>query len=83
MQGDQININCKYQIENYEVWFLPVLVEAASAFFAQMLGEDGLERTKTTRSLDVPDETNAFHRRSLNNSYGLNHFFLVGFYKGR
>jgi hypothetical protein len=57
--------------------YLPVLVETAAAILAQMLGKDSLQRSGTTRSVDVSNNTNNDHRRSFKDGDGLNNFLLV------
>ena len=56
---------------------LPVLVEAASAFIAEMFSKDSLEGTLARWSLDVTNNTNDNHGRSLNDGDSLNNFLLV------
>lgn len=56
---------------------VPVLVEAALQFIAKVLGPDGSQRTKTARSLDVTDNTDNDHGRSLDDANGLDDFLLV------
>lgn len=57
---------------------LPVLVEAASAFLAQVLSPDGLEGTETSGGLNVSNDTDGNHGRCLQNSDGIHNFLLVG-----
>lgn len=56
---------------------VPVLVEAATDFVGKMLSPDGGEGTKTTGSLDVTNNTNDDHRRSLNDADSLDDLLLV------
>uniref|UniRef100_A0A3P9P5H6 Uncharacterized protein n=1 Tax=Poecilia reticulata TaxID=8081 RepID=A0A3P9P5H6_POERE len=55
----------------------PVLVEAAFAFVAHVLGEDGLERAQAAGRVDVADDPDYDHGRSLHDGHGLHHFLLV------
>ena len=66
------DLGCSYD-------YSPVLVEATLAFLAQMLTEDGLERTQTTWCFDVAHKTNARHRWRLNDRDRLDNFLLVSF----
>jgi len=56
---------------------VPVLVESALALVTDVLSEDGLERSEPTRGLDVADNTDSDHRRSLDNGDGFHYFLLV------
>jgi len=56
---------------------VPVLIEAALDLLAQMLSPDGSQRAETAGSLDVTNNTNADHGRSLNDSDSLNNLLLV------
>jgi len=63
--------------ESLALGFVPVLVEAALALFGEMLGPDGGEGTKTSRGLDVADNTDDDHRRGLDDGNGLGDLLLV------
>jgi len=65
-------------IGHYEK-YLPILVEAATAVLSQMLGKDSLQRSWSTWSLNVANNTNNDHRRSFQDSDGLDNFLLVNF----
>lgn len=56
---------------------IPVLVESPLALVAQMLSPDGLECAQATGCLDITNNANNLHRRSLNDGHGFKHFFLV------
>jgi len=56
---------------------VPVLVEATLDLVAQVLGPDGGEGSETAGSLDVANETDGDHGRSLDDSNGLDDFLLV------
>lgn len=56
---------------------VPVAVEATLDFVGKVLGPDGGERSKTTGGLDVTDNTDDNHRRSLDDSGGLDDLLLV------
>lgn len=60
----------------------PVFVEPAPALVADVLCEDSLEGTQTTRSLDVSHNSYDDHRRSLDHSDRLDHLLLVDLCKG-
>ena len=59
---------------------IPVLVEATFAFFTQMLSPNCFESTKTSRRLDVTNNSYAYHWRCFNNCNRLYNFFLVHFW---
>uniref|UniRef100_A0A3B3YCA1 Uncharacterized protein n=1 Tax=Poecilia mexicana TaxID=48701 RepID=A0A3B3YCA1_9TELE len=54
-----------------------VLVEAALAFVAHVLGEDGLEGAQAAGRVDVADDPDYDHGWSLHDGHGLHHFLLV------
>jgi len=56
---------------------VPVLVEASSAFFGQMLGPDGLEGSHPVWGLNVADDTDHHDRRGFDDGDGFNNFLLV------
>lgn len=56
---------------------VPVLVEATLNFVREMLGPDSSQRAQTTRSLDVTNNTDHNHGRSLDNGGGFNNLALV------
>lgn len=56
---------------------VPVLVEATLDLLRQVLGPDGVQGTKTTRGLDVTNQTNDDHRRGLDDGDGLDNLTLV------
>lgn len=60
----------------------PVFVEPAPALVADVLCEDRLEGTQTTRSLNVSHNPYDDHRRSLDHSDRLDHLLLVHLCKG-
>merc|ERR1712226_830150 len=55
----------------------PVLVEASASLVGDVLGPDGLERAQASRRLDVSNNTNANHRRRVNNGDRLDDLLLV------
>uniref|UniRef100_A0A3B5QHB6 Uncharacterized protein n=1 Tax=Xiphophorus maculatus TaxID=8083 RepID=A0A3B5QHB6_XIPMA len=58
--------------------FIPeILVEAALAFVAHVFGEDGLEGAQAAGRVDVADDPDYDHGRSLHYGHGLHHFLLV------
>lgn len=61
----------------YNQGHLPVLIEAPFAFITNVFSEDGLEAAETSWSLDVTNNANDNHGRSLYNSHRLNNFLLV------
>jgi len=65
--------------ESLLLGFVPVLVESSLAFFADVLGEDGLESTESTWSFNVSDSTNHNHGRGLQDSDGIDNLLFVGF----
>ena len=56
---------------------LPVLVEAATAVLAQVLGEDGLEGAQTLGRLDVADDADDDHWWRLDDGDRLDGLLLV------
>ena len=56
---------------------VPVLVEPSAELVGQMLSPDGGQGTKTTRSLDIPDNSDNHHRGSLNDGDSLDGLLLV------
>jgi len=56
---------------------VPVAVEATLDFVRKVLSPDGGEGTETTGSLDVSDDTDDDHRRSLDDGSGFDDFLLV------
>lgn len=56
---------------------VPVLVEASLDLVGEVLGPDGGQGSETARSLDVSDNTDNNHRRSLDDGNGLDDFLLV------
>eukprot|EP00736_Rhodelphis_marinus_P002706 Rmarinus@m.23776 len=56
---------------------VPVLVESATALIGNMLGPHRLQRTETTRSLNVSNNTNHNHRRGFDHGNGLDSLLLV------
>jgi len=57
---------------------IPVLVQTAEELLAESLSPDGSESTEAVRGLNVANNTNDEHGRSLNNGDSLNDFLLVG-----
>uniref|UniRef100_A0A3B5MKM3 Uncharacterized protein n=1 Tax=Xiphophorus couchianus TaxID=32473 RepID=A0A3B5MKM3_9TELE len=58
--------------------FIPeILVEAALAFVAHVFGKDGLEGAQAAGRVDVADDPDYDHGRSLHDGHGLHHFLLV------
>merc|ERR1719397_1008637 len=55
----------------------PVLVEPPLALLANVLSPDSLEGPHAAGSLDVADDTDGDHGRSLNDGDSFNHLFLV------
>merc|ERR1719173_228081 len=55
----------------------PVLVEPPLALLSDVLSPDGLEGPHTARSLNVANDTDSNHGRSLNDGDGLDHLLLV------
>lgn len=60
---------------------LPVLVEATTAFFGQMLSPNLDQRAATEWSFDVTDSTNNNHWWCFNDGDSFNNFFLVDLYE--
>lgn len=56
---------------------VPVLVHTTEELVIEMLGEDSLVGAESLRSLDVSDDTDNGHRRSLNDGDGLDSLLLV------
>lgn len=56
---------------------VPVLVESALDLVGEVLSPDGGQRAETTGGLDVADNTDDDHRRSLENGNSLNDLTLV------
>lgn len=56
---------------------VPVAVEATLDFVRKVLSPDSGEGTETTGSLDVSDDTDDDHRRSLDDGSGFDDFLLV------
>lgn len=56
---------------------IPVLIEATADIITQVLSPHSSQRAKPTRGLDVSNQPNNDHGRSLNNGDGLDDFFLV------
>lgn len=56
---------------------LPVLVESSATILGQMLCPDSGEGAQTVRSLDVADNADDDHRRSLQNRHSLDNLLLV------
>lgn len=65
------------------MWKLPVLVEATTAFFRQMLSPDLDQWTATEWCFDVSNSTNNHNWWSFNDGDGFNNFFLVDFCFGK
>uniref|UniRef100_A0A3Q3WGX0 Uncharacterized protein n=1 Tax=Mola mola TaxID=94237 RepID=A0A3Q3WGX0_MOLML len=59
-----------------------VLVEAALALVAYVLGEDGLKGTQATGCVDVTHDPDHNHGRGLHDGDGLHHLFLVHLCRG-
>jgi len=57
----------------------PVLVVSPLSFIRNMLSPNGLQRSQTSGSFDVADQTNSDHRRSFEDGNWLNNFLLVHF----
>uniref|UniRef100_A0A8C2YVI3 Uncharacterized protein n=1 Tax=Cyclopterus lumpus TaxID=8103 RepID=A0A8C2YVI3_CYCLU len=57
--------------------FGEILVEATFALVTDVLSEDGLEGPQATGCVDVSNNADHDHGRSLHDGHGLNHFFLV------
>lgn len=84
-----MHFDCYFRIsfirnEKSGKWFgkqkLPVLVEATTAFFGQMLCPDIDESTTTERSFDVANGTNNNDWWSFNDGHSFDNFFLVDLY---
>ena len=60
----------------------PVLVEASAAVLRKMLGEHGLERTRSTGSVDVTDDSEDNHGGSLEDGDGIDDLLLVDLRSG-
>lgn len=58
---------------------VPVLVEATLDFIGKVVSPDSGEGAETSGSLNIADETNGDHRRSLDNSDGFDNLTLVEF----
>lgn len=61
---------------------LPVLVEATTAFFRQMLGPDCSKGTETEWSFDVSNNTDNDHWWGFQDGDSLNDFLLVDLWNG-
>lgn len=61
--------------------YLPVLVEPTLALLAQVLSKDSLEATETLGCVNVTNDSNHYHRRSLNNRDSLDYLLLIGLCK--
>jgi hypothetical protein len=59
---------------------VPVLVETTLGLFREMFSPNGSQRTETTRSLDVTNDTNNNHSGSFDDSNGFDDFLLVHLY---
>ena len=55
----------------------PVLVEPPLGLLSDMFGPDSLESSHTTRSLDVSNNSDTHHWRSLDDGDALHHLLLV------
>jgi len=64
-------------VESLLLALVPVLVEATLNFLAQVLSPDGGQSAKTTRSLNISNQTDNDHGRSLDNGDSLNGLPLV------
>lgn len=60
---------------------VPGLVESSLDFVGKVLGPNGGERSQSSRSLDVTDDTDDDHGRGLDDGDGLDDFSLVHLYE--
>uniref|UniRef100_A0A3P9ACP9 Uncharacterized protein n=1 Tax=Esox lucius TaxID=8010 RepID=A0A3P9ACP9_ESOLU len=56
---------------------VPERTQPTLALVTDVLGKDGLERAQAARGLDIADNANHDHGRSLHNSHRFNHFLLI------
>jgi hypothetical protein len=63
--------------ESQFLGFSPVLVESPFSFIRNVLGPDGLERSKASWGLDVTNDTNSDHWWAIDDGDWLDDFFLV------
>lgn len=57
--------------------YIPVLVEATTAVFGHVFSPYGQKSAKAMWCLDVTDNTNTDHRRSLNDGHSFDDLLLV------
>lgn len=73
----------KREYETRNAGYLPVLVEATTAFLGQMLSPDVDEGAHAEWSLDVADGTHNNHWWGFQDGHGLNDFLLVDLCNGK
>eukprot|EP00126_Sphaerothecum_destruens_P002308 Sdes_comp15744_c0_seq2m4788 len=88
----QFRINCFFAFstgpllgvfgESFLLAGVPVFVKSSFTFITNVLSKHSGECSQSTRSLDVPNNSNTNHGRSLYNSDGLHNFLLVRFGTG-
>ena len=65
----------EHQEQKYE--FLPIFVESSLGLLSNVFSPDSLESSHTSGSVNVADNSNGNHGRSLNDGDGLHDLFLV------